>query len=110
MTIRESKNLQYQRRYTELFSFPLLILWLLQLVAGNSSNSGVDYSIPNNNNRNDSKDEDCEVLHNAKLVYEQHGAPRAMSDVLRVVVEKVNREMAGVTNVQITWDGFRMDH
>jgi hypothetical protein len=109
MTIRESKNLQYQRRYTALFSFPLLILWLLQLVAGNSSNSGVDYSIPNNNNRNDSKDEDCEVLHNAKLVYEQHGAPRAMSDVLRVVVEKVNREMAGVTNVQITWDGFRMD-
>jgi len=58
------------------------------------------------------KDEDCELLQSAKLVYEQHLAPRAISDVLRVVVEKINREMDGVTNVQITWDGstLRQQH
>ena len=51
------------------------------------------------------KDDDCELLQSAKLVYEQHLAPRAISDVLRVVVEKINREIEGVQNVQITWDG-----
>ena len=55
------------------------------------------------NNSNDSNN--CETLVSAKLTYPQHSAPRDISDVLRVVVEKINRELSGVTNVKITWGG-----
>uniref|UniRef100_A0A7S1ZAU1 EGF-like domain-containing protein n=2 Tax=Ditylum brightwellii TaxID=49249 RepID=A0A7S1ZAU1_9STRA len=46
----------------------------------------------------------CEKLKKS-LTYTQEAAPRDISAVLRVVVEKVNRDVEGVVDVEVGWTG-----
>eukprot|EP00591_Stephanopyxis_turris_P010502 CAMPEP_0195528386 /NCGR_PEP_ID=MMETSP0794_2-20130614/30492_1 /TAXON_ID=515487 /ORGANISM="Stephanopyxis turris, Strain CCMP 815" /LENGTH=939 /DNA_ID=CAMNT_0040659511 /DNA_START=45 /DNA_END=2864 /DNA_ORIENTATION=+ len=47
---------------------------------------------------------ECETLKN-RLTYKQDTAPRDISAVLSVVIAKVNREISGVTHVEVKWTG-----
>ena len=54
-----------------------------------------------------SSDESCPPL-KTKLQYEQSSSPQDISSVLRVVVEKVNRELEGVIDVDVEWTGSEL--
>mmetsp|Transcript_1633 Transcript_1633/g.2319 ORF Transcript_1633/g.2319 Transcript_1633/m.2319 type:complete len:950 (+) Transcript_1633:57-2906(+) len=50
----------------------------------------------------------CETL-KTSLVYQQDKAPRDLSTLLPLIVEKVNRELQGVVDVEVLYEGGRMN-
>ena len=93
-----------------MFSTPLVLLVVISLLISTSHAVGSATTAANNKNNNDEvthqqKDsKQCERLPTS-LTYKQDAAPADVSGILRVVVDKINRDVTGVVDVEVKWGG-----
>ena len=92
------------------FSTPLVLLVVISLLISTShavetTTTAVSNNKNNNNEVTHQKDsKQCERLPTS-LTYKQDAAPADVSGILRVVVDKINRDVTGVVDVEVKWSG-----
>ena len=88
----------------------LVLLVVISLLISTShavetATTAVSNNINNNDEVTHQKDsKQCERLPTS-LTYKQDAAPADVSGILRVVVDKINRDVTGVVDVEVKWSG-----
>jgi len=106
--ITTSKRRRGQRPSAPLFAaaatFSALLLLLTPAVASEASGGETVQSQRQNQHQ---RQQQCERLPTS-LTYSQDSAPADVSAILRVVVEKINRDVTGVVDVEVAWSGAEL--
>lgn len=80
----------------------------IALVAANDNSAAAASASTKNNKKEEEKGkQQCERLPTS-LIYSQIDAPTDISGILRVVVEKINRDVTGVLDVEVGWTGAEL--
>ena len=86
------------KRFNPVLSTLALLVVISLLISTSHAVEETDTNAEQNNSNQ------CERLPTS-LTYKQDAAPADVSGILRVVVDKINRDVTGVVDVEVKWSG-----